>query len=99
MHQRLPILRPPMVIGQNIGERSSEKRRSTPSRAFSASSSATDLYLKNCAMGPLGKGDRKQETGDSKGRERKPASLSCLLSPVSCLLFSDCPHQRPVRGR
>src|SRR5438045_1028470 len=50
MHQRLPTVRPPMVIGLNSGERSSEKRRSVPSRAFSASSSATDLYLKKCAM-------------------------------------------------
>src|SRR6188474_2219859 len=89
MHHRLPTVRPPTLIGCHNGERSSENRRSIPRRAFSASSSATDLYLKNRAMKHQRTEDRGRRTEDRGRRteDRGQSSLSyCPLSSVLCPL-------------
>src|SRR5262245_23641167 len=51
MHHRLPAVSAPILTGRSNTVKSSENRRSVPSRAFSARSSSTDLYLKNRATG------------------------------------------------
>src|SRR5262249_15763310 len=51
MQKRLPAVSGPTVTGVKRGAKSSAKRRSVPSRSFSASRSAVDLYLKKRAKG------------------------------------------------
>src|SRR5262245_8307481 len=84
MHHRLPAVRPPMEISWNKGARSSENRRSVPSLAFSASMSATDLYLKKVAISHRGPGGRGQETESDKHRQEPSLfSLSTISWPLS----------------
>src|SRR4051812_38913607 len=68
-------------MGRKSGDRSSENRRSMPSRAFSASRSATDLYLKKVATSHQRTEDRGQRTD---GRTDQ-----CLLTSVLYPLSSE----------
>src|SRR4051794_11742416 len=76
MHQRVPTLSPPTRARCWETAKSSENRRSTPRRSFSARRSSTDLYLKKCATAASRVGRRRYHresavsgTGSTGGRD------------------------------